>query len=204
MTSVARPHWDFVFWETAEGISAGIQGPESCSSEAPVPVGAEFIGVRAALGVFPTDVSVSSLVDRFVPLRVTGGAVHFRGERFRLPDFDQAEGFVEGLVRTGLLSVADLTDRAVSGRTRQRRHLAAVGLSQRTVRQIERAHDAAVRIQAGDAAAVVAQELGYFDQPHLARSLRRFIGPSSTELSAGPRESAPMSLLYKTSRRLDG
>jgi hypothetical protein len=40
-------------------------------------------------------------------------------------------------------------------------------------------------------------QLGYFDQPHLARSLTRYIGRTATQLRAeDPPE--PLSLLYKT------
>jgi hypothetical protein len=43
----------------------------------------------------------------------------------------------------------------------------------------------------------VAYRLGYFDQPHLARSLARYIGRTATQLrDRDPAE--PLSLLYKT------
>ena len=42
----------------------------------------------------------------------------------------------------------------------------------------------------------VAHDLGYYDQPHLARSLGRFIGHTATELRTGT--TGQMSLLYKT------
>jgi hypothetical protein len=42
----------------------------------------------------------------------------------------------------------------------------------------------------------VVNRLGYYDQPHLARSLVRFIGRTATELRR-PEAAEPMSLLYK-------
>jgi methylphosphotriester-DNA--protein-cysteine methyltransferase len=85
----------------------------------------------------------------------------------------------------------------VSERTVQRRFLAATGLTRGTVRQISRARQAAVLIQEGLPVHQVVYRLGYFDQPHLARSLTRYIGRTATQLRAeDPPE--PLSLLYKT------
>jgi methylphosphotriester-DNA--protein-cysteine methyltransferase len=53
------------------------------------------------------------------------------------------------------------------------------------VRQIERAREAASLLAAGKAATDVVSSLGYFDQPHLARALRRYIGRTATQLHEG-------------------
>lgn len=54
----------------------------------------------------------------------------------------------------------------------------------------------ATLIRTGAPVAGVAHDLGYYDQPHLARSLGRFIGHASTELRAGA--CGQLSVLYKT------
>jgi AraC-like DNA-binding protein len=85
----------------------------------------------------------------------------------------------------------------VSERTVQRRFVAATGLTRGAIRQIGRARQAAVLIQDGLPAHEVVYRLGYFDQPHLARSLTRYIGRTATQLrDRDPSE--PLSLLYKT------
>lgn len=203
MTSVARAHWDFVFWQGPDGFHAGVQGPESRASQQPIPAGDEFLGVRLTLGTVLTTLSGPAPVDRFVDFPVNGDWFHVADDRLRTPRFDDAEGFVGLLVRKGLLATSELRDAWLTDRTRQRRYLAAVGLPQRTVLQIERAHDAAVRLQEGQQPAIVAHESGYFDQPHLARSLRRFIGLSATQLAQDTGNARPLSLLYKTGRRRD-
>jgi AraC-like DNA-binding protein len=53
------------------------------------------------------------------------------------------------------------------------------------VRQIERAREAAHLLAAGKTAADVVASLGYFDQPHLARALRRYVGRTATQLHEG-------------------
>jgi hypothetical protein len=145
-----------------------------------------------------------SLVDGFLELPVEGRWFRLGADRVRLPEPAAAEEFVAHLVRKEALVVTDVADASVPERTRQRRYLAAVGLPQRTVRQIERANVAAIRLRdGGGLPAAVAHESGYFDQPHLARSLRRFIGPSATELAGGAERHEPLSLLYKTAARDD-
>jgi AraC-like DNA-binding protein len=75
--------------------------------------------------------------------------------------------------------------RAVSGRTVERRFRAATGLTRGAVRQIERARTAAQLLAAGDPAADVVAKLGYFDEPHLARALRSYVGRTAGQLRAG-------------------
>ncbi|MGN7860186.1 helix-turn-helix domain-containing protein [Microbacterium sp. 22303] len=204
MMSVARAHWDLVFWEDSKGLHAGVQGPETRASEAPVPQGASFLGVRFALGTRLSGLSPSSLVDRFTTLPIACGEVRIGPDQVRLPRYNDAEDFVELLLRRELVLVSPLDDAAVSSRTRQRRYLHAVGMPFRTVQQIARAHDAAVLLQHGRAPVDVVQECGYFDQPHLARSVRRFIGNSAGELARESPTMMPLSLLYKTRKELAG
>ncbi len=85
----------------------------------------------------------------------------------------------------------------VSERTIQRRFAAATGLTRGAVRQIDHARQAAVLIQEGVPAHDVIHRLGYFDQPHLARSLSRYVGRTATQLiDQDPPE--PLSLPHKT------
>ena len=205
MTSVARIHWDLVFWTSRDGMQAGVQGPESRASLAPVPTDAEFVGIRMALGVTLADLRVPSVVDRFIGLPASERTVRLNDRRFRVPGYDEAEDFIDALINDQVLvTVPSQGDGDVSDRTRQRRFLTAVGLPQRTVRQIERVSEAADRIRRGDPFSTVAAECGYFDQPHLARSLRRFIGRSATELIADAETDDPLSLLYKTTSEARG
>jgi AraC-like DNA-binding protein len=53
------------------------------------------------------------------------------------------------------------------------------------VRQIERAREAAHLLAAGKGAGDVVASLGYFDQPHLARALRRYVGRKARQLREG-------------------
>ncbi|MGY1721672.1 hypothetical protein [Blastococcus sp. SYSU DS0533] len=57
-------------------------------------------------------------------------------------------------------------------------------MSRRAIEQIERARAATTLLLDGAAAAVVA-DLGYYDEPHLARALRRYSGRTAGQLRSG-------------------
>jgi helix-turn-helix protein len=205
MTAIANAHWELVFWSQGGVASAAVLGPESRATRAPVPEDAEFFGISFALGTAMPHLPPGGLVDGSVPLPVaTDGSFWLKGSAWRTPGFDDAELFVRKLVREGVVArdpvtTAALGDQAppVTERTVQRHVVTTTGLTRGAIRRIERARQAVVLIQEGQPVCRVAHSLGYFDQPHLARSLSRFIGRTATQLAAGvPAE--PMSLLYKT------
>jgi Helix-turn-helix domain len=205
MMSIACASWDLVFWERCGRVYGAVHGPESAASLAAVPEDATFFGVSFALGTSMPHLPVSGIVNGTVEIPdVTHRTFWLRDSAWRRPDFDNAEAFVRRLVREGVL-VADPivaavlrgTPPSVSERTVQRRFLASTGLTRAAIRQIDRARQAALLIQEGAAAHAVAHRLGYFDQPHLARALIRYVGRTATELRA-PASAEPLSLLYKT------
>jgi hypothetical protein len=108
------------------------------------------------------------------------------------PAADDAELLVERLVRHGVL-VRDPVVTAVlrgdrptvSGRTVERRFRAATGLTRGAVAQIERVRTAAGMLAAAAPVGDVVAKLGYYDEPHLARMLRRYVGRSAQQLRAG-------------------
>lgn len=193
MTSVATPHWGLVFWERAGRPYAGVTGPETRSAAAPVPEGATFVGIEFAVGTSLRAVPVTALVDGGLELPdVTGRTFPLAGARWETPGADDAEALVERLVRAGALVRDPLVTAvrrghcpAVSGRTVERRFRAATGLTQGAVRQIERARRAASSLAAGVPVADVIAGLEYFDEPHLAHALRRYVGRTARHLRQG-------------------
>jgi Helix-turn-helix domain len=205
MTSIATSHWGLVVWEQSGQVNVAVQGPESKASPAPVPEDATFFGISFSLGTSMPHLPVNRLVDGFAEIPdATRRSFWLQGSAWHLPDYDNAEAFVRRMVREGVLVrdpiVAEVLRGAspdVSERTVQRRFVAATGLTRGAVRQIDRARQAAVLIQEGASVSEVIDRLGYFDQPHLARSLTRYVGRTATQLrDRDPSE--PLSLLYKT------
>ncbi|MQY10744.1 hypothetical protein SRB5_08570 [Streptomyces sp. RB5] len=205
MTSVATSHWELVVWEHRGRTHASLQGPEPAASRAPVPAYADFFGITFALGTTMPHLPVGRLVGGNAALPdVTRRSLWLKGSAWHVPDYDNAEAFVRRMTREGVIDRDPLVPAVLDGarpdvgeRTLQRRFAAATGLTQGAVRQIERARRAAVLLREGAPATELVHRLGYFDQPHLARSLKRYIGRTATEL--GARDPAqPLSLLYKT------
>jgi methylphosphotriester-DNA--protein-cysteine methyltransferase len=71
----------------------------------------------------------------------------------------------------------------LSPRTFQRHVLKATGLTQRTIRQIERARYAMSLLQRGVSILDTVHEAGYYDQPHLTRSLKRWLGQTPAQVT---------------------
>ena len=206
MTSVATSNWELVFWAHDGRVHAAVRGPETAASTAAVPDGSESLGITFAHGTWMPHLPAARLVDSAVKSpHVTATTFTLRGEEWLIPGFDSAEQFVARLVREGVVVRDPLVDGVVAGevpavgtRSVQRRVATATGLTQGSIRQIERARQAAILLGEGTSPLAVVNRLGYYDQPHLARSLRRFIGRTATELSRQDPAGKPLSLLYKT------
>jgi hypothetical protein len=193
MTSVAGVRWGLVFWEQTGCTYAAITGPETRTGTAPVPEGASFTGIEFAVGTSLRAVPTPALVDGGIELPdTTRRTFRLDGARWETPGPDDAEALVASLVRAGivvrdplLVEVLRGNRPAASGRTVERRFRAATGLTQGAVRQIERARMAAQLLAGGDTAADVVAKLGYFDEPHLARALRSYVGRTVRQLRDG-------------------
>ena len=206
MTSAARTCWHLILSRTQDCLLVGLRGPETRATTAPVPPYTEFLGVRFTLGTVLRPHPAASIVDGYVPFPVTdSGRVVIGGEDWEAPTYENVECFVRRLLDAGLLVRSPLRDEEhVAGhakagpalRTLQRRHRAITGLSRTAVTQIDRANAAATMLRDGHDWRAVVESLGYFDQAHLARSLRRYVGRTARELREG--DQASMSFLYKT------
>jgi len=193
MTSVAAVCWGLVFWEREGRAYATVTGPETGTRTAPVPEGARFVGIEFAVGTSLRIVPTPALVDGGVELPdTTRGTFRLDGARWETPGPDDAEALVDRLVRAGAVVRDPVVTEvrrghrpAVSERAVERRFRAATGLTQGAVRQIERVRLASVLLAAGAPVADVVAKLGYFDEPHLARALRRYVGRTARQLREG-------------------
>lgn len=193
MTAVASETWGLVFWVEEGRAHASVVGPEDRTSTAPVPRDAEFVGVQFAVGTSLRMAATPSLVNGAITLPdVDSGSFWLDGRRWQTPTADDAEVFVERLVRHEVIGFDPEVAAVLRGgrsqlshRSLQRRFRAASGMTRGAVRQITRARTAAQMLVAGADVGEVAANLGYCDEPHLARSLRRFIGRSAGQLRAG-------------------
>jgi hypothetical protein len=189
-TSTAASHWEMVVTRQKDGTIVSLRGPETTASLAPIPEDAEFFGIVFKHGTFMPHLPVSHLVDGAVHLPVgVGRSFWLHGSTWELPDYENADTFVDRLVRQGLLVHDGLVDDVLRGhppalsiRSVRRRFLRATGLTQGTLFQIERARRAATLLEQGVSILDTVEQAGYFDQSHLTRSLKRFIGQTPAQI----------------------
>jgi hypothetical protein len=206
MTSAARTCCQLILTRIQGHLLVSLRGPETRATTAPVPPNAEFLGIRLALGTVLQPHPAASIVDGHVPFPVTdSGRVVIGGEDWEAPTYENAEQFVRRLRDAGLLVRSRLkAEEHFAGhpgsrrskRTLQRRYRAITGLSQTAVTQIDRVNAAATMLREGLDWRTVVEMLGYFDQAHLARALRRYLGTTARGLQAG--DDVTMSFLYKS------
>jgi Helix-turn-helix domain len=152
--------------------------------------GAELLWIKFKLGTFMPHLPPRAFRD--VEAILPGAASQsfwLKGTAYRFPDYENAETFVERLVRDGVLVRDPVVNAVLQGhpqempsRTVRHRFLRNTGLSQSHIRQVERAQRAAALLQQGVSIPDAAYEVGYFDQPHLTRSLKRWIGHTPAQL----------------------
>lgn len=193
MTSVAGVSWGLVLWQQGGQAHAGVTGPYPRTGTAPVPEGATFTGIELAVGASVRGVTPAALDGGGIDLPdTTRRTFRLDGRRWEAPGPDDAEALVDRLVRAGSVVRDPLVTAVLRGvrpdvsvRTVERRFRATTGLTHGAVRQIERARTAAELLVADEPAAEVVAKLGYFDEPHLARALRTYVGRTVGQLRHG-------------------
>jgi AraC-like DNA-binding protein len=167
-----------------------LRGPETKAMIADCPADAEFFGIQFKLGVHMPHLPTPSLVDRSANLpEASGKSFWLQGAAWEFPEYENADTFVERLMREGLLAHEPVVDAALEGhmsdlslRSVQRRFLRATGLTYGMVRQIERARQAMALLERGVSILDTVDQAGYSDQPHLTRSLKRLIGQTPAQI----------------------
>lgn len=204
-TSIASNRFDLVFSRQDGQTDVNLLGPETHASIASVPQDAEFFGILFKVGAFMPHLPVEKMVDNNILLPgAAGQSFWLKGAAWQFPTYDNADTFVNRLVRDGLLFFEPAVDDMLRGhmpsmslRSIQRRFLRATGLTYNTIVQIERARHATIRLREGGNILDTAYDLGYFDQSHLTKSLKYFIGQTPAQL-ADISKQEQLSFLYKT------
>ena len=205
-SSIAMSGWEMVVSRYQDKTYMTVRGPETSATLLPVTiVGTEFFGIRFKVGTVMPHLPACSLVDEDVNLPdASSKSFWLNGSAWQFPNYDNADTFLNRLVRKGLLACNPIIETALQGqlkdlsiRTVRRHFLRTTGLSQSTIRQIERARYATVLLQGGMSILDVVYETGYYDQPHLTRSLKYFIGQTPTQIIQ-KNGSEQLSFLYKT------
>jgi hypothetical protein len=192
--SGATTNWEIVVTRQPGRAWMTLRGPESHATAAAIPVDAEFLGIPFTLGTSLAGVDMRRLVDGSWDLPAASEtSCWFAGREWALPGPDDVDRFVGDLERRGLLVHDPVVEAAVAGgdveglsrRTLERRVRQATGLTRGAIRQVRRAERAVELLTDGMPALDVARVAGYADQPHLTRSLQRYVGQTPTRIAAG-------------------
>lgn len=186
----ADGHWHMLFVRYHGETSLSVWGPMTKAATMPYAQGAEFLYITFTLGTFMPQIPIGNLLDKgsFQP-RASSTSFWLGDVGFPIPDYEHVDAFVDRLIRKGLLvhepavdEVREAQPQAMSKRSLQRRFLRATGLTHRSLQSIERAQHAASLLSQGVPVLDTVVEAGYFDQSHLSRALKRFIGQTPTQI----------------------
>lgn len=191
--SVAVPYWEIVFAQRPDGLLVVARGPETIASVVEIPPATEFFGIQFQLGAFMPQFPISSMVNGIREVVIESErAMRIDGCTWEIPTYENADVFVNRLARKGLLTRDPLVESILqhrkvdlSARSVQRRFLTSTGLTFGAVRQMERARKACEAMLSGMSILDTAEHLGYSDQAHLTRSLKRFCGLLPSQIRAG-------------------
>ena len=190
--SRAEVHSEMVIVKHRGVTTVSIRGPETVGTPAVVAADAECLGIVFKLGTFVPSLLPAQVLDRrdadFPGVSPTQFLMNHL--TWEIPTFENADTFVSRWVRHGLLVhdaevAARLQDDSprLSPRALQYRVVRATGLPLRVIRQIERARKATELLGRGASLLDTVFEAGYFDQPHLTRSLKRFVGLTPRQIA---------------------
>jgi len=189
--STAASLWEMVVTKQGDKITLSIRGPETIASPAPIPEGyVEYVGIIFKHGVFMPHLPKQGLVDNALHLpEPAKHSFQLQNGSWQFPDFENADAFVNKLVRENLLMQDQVVEDVLRGQTKelslrslQRRFLHVTGLTYKAIQQIERARQAMTLLQSGVPIPDTAYQVGYYDQPHLTRSLKLFAGQTPAEI----------------------
>lgn len=204
--SIAASRCELVVSRLDGKLTVTMRGPETQATPmGDCPGGGEWFGIILKPGAYLPLLPPARLVDGQVDLPVVSRNSFWLADRaWQLPNYENAETFVDWLARHGLLIRDPVVDAALQGPLRdhdprkvQRHFLRATGLTHSAARQIERARYATCLLQSGISILDTVEQAGYFDQSHLTRSLKHFIGQTPAQILQKSRPEQ-MSFLYKT------
>lgn len=191
-TSTAETNWEIVITKMLGQITLTVRGPETKASTAAIPEDAEIFGMVFKMGTYMPHLPPRELVNGGINLPDAGAAsIWLKGAAWELPTYENADVFINRLMRQGLLEREPVISAALEGETNylslrsiQRRFVHVTGLTHSAIRQINRAKEATALLESGTPILDTVSELGYSDQAHLTRSLKHFMGRTPSQITS--------------------
>jgi hypothetical protein len=161
-----------------------VVGPLTTAGVVSYGEGAELLWIKFKVGTYMPHLPARAFLDKETVLPgAERKSFWLKGATWQFPDYENADTFVDRLVREDVLvrdpvvnAVLQDKPQAMSPRTVRHRFLHTTGLTQTHIYQVERAQRAAALLRQGTSILDTVEEAGYFDQPHLTRALKQWIG----------------------------
>jgi AraC-like DNA-binding protein len=199
--SVIRPaesHWHMVLVTYQGKTQFIVTGALPTSGTVSYTEGAEILWIKLKLGMFLPHLPARIRLDKETVLPDAVCHSFWLGSTpWQFPNFDTVETFISRLVRAEALACDPLVSAVLQDhphdmapRTVRHRFVQTTGLSHTHIRQIERAQQAAALLRQGVPILDTVYQAGYFDQPHLTRALKQWIGYTPAQLVREARASS--------------
>jgi len=186
----AESHWHMVLVRVKGQVLPLVVGSLPTSGMAYWGEGAEILWIKFKLGTFIPQLPAKNLIAKETLLPdASSKSFWLHGTSWEIPDFNNADTFVDRLVKNEVLvqdpvvsSTLQGHPPAVAPRTVRHRFLQTTGMTQNHIHQIERAQQAAALLRHGKSILDTVYELGYYDQPHLTKSLKQWVGYTPAQI----------------------
>jgi hypothetical protein len=201
---MAEGNIELIITRLPQLTAIALRGPVTRATLIECPANGEWLAIRFRLGTYFPRLPTSALLDHQDLQLPVQGQDHFwfSGLSWEIPNYGNAEAFVDRLVRTGVIARSHAAEAVQDGdvdwmsrRSVQRHFARATGLTLSYFQKIERARRAADLLVSGRSILDATFEAGYFDQAHLTRSLKELVGTTPARLV---QERPQLSFSYKT------
>jgi AraC-like DNA-binding protein len=187
----AASQWHMVLVRVHGRTQLFVVGPWTKSGIVSYGEGAELLWIKFKLGAFMPHLPTCDFRDSETILpEAASSSFWLNGSAWQFPDYDNVETFIDRLARRGVLAhdlvvkevLQGTSQGEISPRTVRYRFLRATGLTHSHIEQIERAQRAAALLEQGFSILDTTFDAGYFDQPHLTRSLKQYMGYTPAQI----------------------
>lgn len=187
----AESNWHMVFVKANGRAHPLMVGPLTSSGLVSWGAGGEILWIKFKLGTYMPHMPVKNFLNNEteMPAGAFDNTFWLKGSTWQFPSFDNVETFVSRLIRDEILVRDAVVDNAlklptpdVPARTVRHRFLRTTGMSQSQIHQFARAKRAEAMLKTGTSILDTVFEAGYFDQPHLTRSMKLWIGYTPAEI----------------------
>lgn len=181
--------WDIVFSEHNDKVTCLITGPTTKVNTYNYYKNQWALGIQFKEGTYLLGMPAREVINANRSVAAEQGTISLKGHVFTVPTYENAEQFVQQLCNFKLLArdvVIEQTlqkkDTTTPVRSIQRHFIATTGIPLSRHQQIMRAQKAAQLLRIGMAITAVVHECGYYDQAHLNRSIKQFLGTTPQRL----------------------